>query len=89
MTSSPHAALHGVTRPFAPPCVWQMFADVVLGLGKDQFEEVLVRVKADRGYKHDFEMTADDLEGIVDAFKGLVTVPQVGMRGGGERRRIR
>ena len=48
----------------------QMFGKTVLGV--EGFEDVLDRVKKDKGVKTDVELDADDLRGLVDAFKALV-----------------
>ncbi len=46
----------------------QMYGDVVAGLGGDRFEDALDSLKAERGVKHDVELTADDLKGLVARF---------------------
>jgi pyruvate, orthophosphate dikinase len=48
----------------------QMFGKTVLGV--EGFEDVLDRVKADKGVRVDLELDADDLRALVDEFKGLV-----------------
>ena len=48
----------------------QMFGKTVLGV--EGFEEVLDRVKADKGVKVDLELDEDDLQALVEEFKGLV-----------------
>jgi pyruvate,orthophosphate dikinase len=50
----------------------QMYADVVMGLNHDAFEEALEVAKEDRGYFLDTELTADDLRALVDEYKVLV-----------------
>ncbi|WBH16778.1 pyruvate, phosphate dikinase [Sphingomonas radiodurans] len=50
----------------------QMYADVVLGLDHDAFEEALEIAKEDRGFHLDTELSADDLKALVAEFKGLV-----------------
>lgn len=47
----------------------QMFADVVKGLSKKRFEEIIDEVKAERGIKDDLELTADDMKTLVEKFK--------------------
>lgn len=47
----------------------QMFADVVKGLSKKRFEEIIDEVKAQRGIKDDLELTAEDMMTLVDRFK--------------------
>ncbi len=56
----------------------QMYGDVVLGLKPeteddvDPFEEIIERVKKDRGVELDVELTADDLRELVRLFKEAV-----------------
>jgi pyruvate,orthophosphate dikinase len=50
----------------------QMYADVVLGLGRDQFEDILIGLKKSAGYKSDSEFTAHDLKKMVRSFKAHV-----------------
>ena len=50
----------------------QMYADVVLALDHDAFEEALEIAKEDRGYFLDTELSADDLRALVAEYKGLV-----------------
>lgn len=47
----------------------QMFGDVVLGISKDKFDEILDGTKEKNGYKYDTELTADDLKYIAVEFK--------------------
>ena len=47
----------------------QMFSDVVMGLEKSKFEEVLTKIKNSHGYTYDYELTSDDLEGVVKTYK--------------------
>ena len=47
----------------------QMFADVVKGLSKKRFEEIIDEIKAERGIKDDLELTADDMKTLVERFK--------------------
>ncbi|MDT8715326.1 pyruvate, phosphate dikinase [Clostridium sp. 19966] len=49
----------------------QMFADVVMGVEKRLFEDILDKVKEKNNYKYDTELTADDLKVIVKEFKEL------------------
>jgi len=49
----------------------QMFGTVVLNLPDEAFEEVLDGYKADKGYKLDTEMTADDWKVMVEKFKAV------------------
>jgi len=50
----------------------QMYADVVLELDHDAFEEALEIAKEDRGYTLDTELSADDLRALVAEYKALV-----------------
>ena len=47
----------------------QMFADVVKGLSKKRFEEIIDEVKAARGIKDDLDLTAEDMKELVVRFK--------------------
>ncbi len=49
-----------------------MFGNVVLGIDKDEFEEVITRKKKQRAIKHDASLSIDDLKEIVKAYKKLV-----------------
>ncbi|ELC8452000.1 pyruvate, phosphate dikinase [Clostridium perfringens] len=49
----------------------QMFADVVMGVEKRLFEDLLDEVKEEKGYKIDTDLTADDLKDLVVKFKAL------------------
>ena len=40
----------------------QMYSDVVMEVGKKYFEELIDKMKADRGVQQDVDLTADDLE---------------------------
>ena len=56
----------------------QMYGDVVLGMKPksktdiDPFEEIMDKVKAEKGIKLDTELTVDDLKTLVKLFKGAV-----------------
>ena len=50
----------------------QMYADVVLGLDHDRFEEALEVAKEDRGFHLDTELSAADLQALVAEYKALV-----------------
>ena len=50
----------------------QMYADVVLGLDHDRFEEALEIAKEDKGFFLDTEMTAADWQALVAEYKALV-----------------
>ncbi|SHI01785.1 pyruvate phosphate dikinase [Clostridium collagenovorans DSM 3089] len=47
----------------------QMFADVVMGLDKNNFEQILEEAKEAKGVKYDTELEADDLKKITLRFK--------------------
>jgi pyruvate, orthophosphate dikinase len=49
----------------------QMFADVVMGVEKRLFENLLDEMKEEKGYKFDTDLTADDLKKLVGQFKEL------------------
>ena len=48
-----------------------MFADVVKGKGKEEFENYLTQYKESKGIKNDLELTADDMVKLTEAFKKL------------------
>ncbi len=50
----------------------QMFSDVVLGIERKKFEEVIERKKKERGVKTDPELTADDWKEVIEEFKKIV-----------------
>jgi pyruvate,orthophosphate dikinase len=47
----------------------QMYSDVVMEVGKKFFEELIDKMKADRGVELDTELTADDLKELAGQFK--------------------
>ena len=47
----------------------QMFSDVVMEVGKKYFEELIDKMKAERGVKQDVELTAEDLHELANQFK--------------------
>ncbi len=47
----------------------QMYSDVVMEVGKKYFEELIDKMKADRGVTQDVELTADDLKELANQFK--------------------
>ena len=47
----------------------QMYSDVVMEVGKKYFEELIDKMKADRGVTQDTELTADDLKELAEQFK--------------------
>ncbi len=50
----------------------QMFANVVMGIPHEKFEEILNEKKREVGAKEDVELTAEDLKDIVKKYKELV-----------------
>ncbi len=56
----------------------QMYGDVVMGLKPeskedvDPFEEIIEKVKEDRGVEKDIELTVDDLKTLVKEFKAVI-----------------
>lgn len=49
----------------------QMFSDVVMGIEKDKFEEILTNVKKENNAKLDTDLTADNLKVVVKRYKQL------------------
>ena len=49
----------------------QMFSDVVMGIEKRKFEDILDEVKALKGAKFDNELTSSDLKEVVKKYKAL------------------
>ncbi len=47
----------------------QMYSDVVMEVGKKYFEELIDKMKAEKGVKQDVELTADDLKELASQFK--------------------
>ncbi|MCQ2495499.1 MAG: pyruvate, phosphate dikinase [Lachnospiraceae bacterium] len=47
----------------------QMFSDVVMGVGKKFFEELIDKMKAKKGVKFDVDLTAADLKALAKQFK--------------------
>jgi pyruvate, orthophosphate dikinase len=67
------------TRTGNPRFAWDsyrrflaMFGNVVLNIGKDEFEEEIRGLKRKKGVESDLDLTAEDLEVLCDAFKRLV-----------------
>ena len=50
----------------------QMYADVVLGIDHEYFEEILDEAKATNGYDQDTELTADDWRDLIVKYKTLI-----------------
>ncbi len=47
----------------------QMYSDVVMEVGKKYFEELIDKMKAEKGVKQDTELTAEDLKELAEQFK--------------------
>ena len=47
----------------------QMYSDVVMEVGKKYFEELIDKMKEDRGVTQDVDLTADDLKELANQFK--------------------
>ncbi len=47
----------------------QMYSDVVMEVGKKYFEELIDKMKAEKGVKLDTELTAEDLKSLANQFK--------------------
>ncbi len=50
----------------------QMFGKVVLDINGQLFEDVIKKMKSERGVRHDVDLTADDLRELVKIFKGII-----------------
>lgn len=51
----------------------QMFSNVVMGLDGDLFENAINIMKRERGVESDTDLNAEDLENLVEVFKGIFT----------------
>ena len=49
----------------------QMYSDVVMGLSKKRFEEIIDEVKAERGISDDLDLNAEDMKELVELFKAF------------------
>ena len=47
----------------------QMFSDVVMGVGKKHFEELIDAMKKKKGVEFDVDLTAEDLKALAEQFK--------------------
>ena len=47
----------------------QMFSDVVMEVGKKYFEQLIDKMKAEKGVTQDVDLTADDLKNLAGQFK--------------------
>ena len=50
----------------------QMYSDVVMGVERALFEEAIDEIKEDKGIKLDTDLTAEDLEALVEEYKEIV-----------------
>ena len=48
----------------------QMYSDVVMEVGKKYFEELITKMKEEKGVEYDVDLTADDLKELANQFKG-------------------
>ncbi|MBD5103062.1 MAG: pyruvate, phosphate dikinase [Subdoligranulum sp.] len=48
----------------------QMFSDVVMGVGKKYFEQLIDKMKEEKGVTYDVDLTAADLKDLAEQFKG-------------------
>lgn len=49
----------------------QMFSDVVMGVPKYKFENLLFDIKKSKGYKSDSELTTEDLKELINKYKEI------------------
>ena len=49
----------------------QMFGEVVDGIDSHRFEDALTALKRDRGVDHDTDLTAEDIEVLVDTYRAI------------------
>jgi len=49
----------------------QMYSDVVMGVGKSEFEKIIDDVKNEKGVKMDTELDADDMKELIKRFKAM------------------
>ncbi|MBR6796615.1 MAG: pyruvate, phosphate dikinase [Clostridia bacterium] len=63
LTSNPRFAYDSYRRFI------QMFSDVVMGLSKKNFEEIIDKIKEEKGIKLDLDLTTDDMKRLVKEFK--------------------
>lgn len=49
----------------------QMYSDVVMGLSKKRFEEIIDEVKAERSISDDLDLNAEDMKKLVELFKAF------------------
>ena len=63
ITQNPRFALDSYRRFI------QMYSDVVMGLAKSRFEEIIDKMKEEKNIKYDLEFTADDFKVMIQEFK--------------------
>ena len=56
----------------------QMYSDVVMEVGKKYFEELIDKMKEDRGVTQDTELTAADLKELAEQFKAEYKSKKIG-----------
>ena len=49
----------------------QMYSDVVMGLSKKRFEEIIDEIKAEKGIKDDLDLDGQDMKKLVELFKAF------------------
>ena len=54
----------------------QMFADVVLGVDGERYEDVIEAHKKAKGYETDPEMSAEDWQAVIAEFKAIAPIPE-------------
>ena len=54
----------------------QMFADVVLGVHGERYEDVIEAHKKAKGYETDPEMSAEDWQAVIAEFKAIAPIPE-------------
>ena len=54
----------------------QMFADVVLGVDGERYEDVIETHKKAKGYETDPEMSAEDWQAVIAEFKAIAPIPE-------------
>ncbi|MDR2747681.1 MAG: pyruvate, phosphate dikinase, partial [Treponema sp.] len=50
----------------------QMYGDVVMGVSRQKFEDAIKAIKAERGVQNDTDLNPQDLERLVNDYKGIV-----------------
>ena len=65
ITKNPRFALDSYRRFI------QMYSDVVMGLSKSRFEEIIDRMKEEKNIKYDLEFSAEDFKVMIQEFKAF------------------